>query len=243
MTAHRRWGGKATIEDFPRNPAARLGPICCGWALSWALLLGEAGLAAAQQPGAATRPEALSQEPTVRELRLSDCRDSLSESKPATLALDSGAELELALVVHAESLFVDRIGEPALPVFEPFADADRIYGNADGQVDLDELAASPFEMPSPVPAGKGEPPLSGGALSDAGGPLPIDAQGAGGTRTQSYGMLAADAQVSSEAAVPAGVVPDNWGDWLYTTLLPTVVRFNSDGLCSLSTARRHGGPF
>ena len=68
------------------------------------------------------------------------------EGRPA-VTLDQATDHAQQIEVRAEALFQQAPEDGAAVLFEPFAEADDLHGNADGAVSIDELAATPSSSP------------------------------------------------------------------------------------------------
>ena len=79
-----------------------------------------------------------------RRVELHDC--ARFGEKPTPLVLQGGTSPVLDVQIRGEALFQDGLDPSTAKLrFTPFADADDITGNADGEVTLDELRAVPVD--------------------------------------------------------------------------------------------------
>jgi hypothetical protein len=79
----------------------------------------------------------------------------LSEQRPeSSVALTGGRRSDVTIALRADQLFQDDLDGPRSLRFEPFRDADELFGDANGTVTLDELDRTP--LPTDPPSTLGE---------------------------------------------------------------------------------------
>jgi len=77
-------------------------------------------------------------------VRYRECRNTVDGAVKRGLSLSQDGDVTLDVTLHAEALFVERLGDPNADLrFDPIANADAL-GNADGEVTLDELGQVPL---------------------------------------------------------------------------------------------------
>ena len=161
--------------------------------------------------------------------------------KSCTVSVDAGPAQGLNLhghdsdtvdlLVRGETLFqTDVDPSKAKLLFEPIAMADSVFGNADGQVTLDELGLVPI--------------LVSGATGVV---VPVDAgnyQGLGGFDAGNFaalldgGFLPLDGSVNDYVAGDGGVTSvGSLEDFVYLMLFPRIVRYQDTGGCASIVAR------
>ena len=78
-----------------------------------------------------------------QELEYTECATVTDAGSVRGLSLSQGGAVTVVLEVHGEALFEDSLqAASAVLRFRPFADADTVSGNNDGDISLDELAAT-----------------------------------------------------------------------------------------------------
>ena len=141
-------------------------------------------------------------------------------------------------VIEGEALFRDEPRKDAALRFDPFAEADEKYGNADGEITLDELTLMPLgdaridaltDGGSALSAHAGDGSVSG---RDASAPFPE--AGADGTDARAnagpYAVLEGGTFTSADGAVDK---VRTLGDYVYVLLLPTLPRLDGTERCSV----------
>jgi hypothetical protein len=78
--------------------------------------------------------------------RYSSCQVGDPDASLKGVSISSGSSSSLDIAIHAEALFQNDTDPTKAELrFQPFADADDAYGNADGDITLDELTAEPVK--------------------------------------------------------------------------------------------------
>jgi hypothetical protein len=77
-----------------------------------------------------------------QQLEYTECANATDAGSVRGLALSQGGAVTVDLEIHGETLFEDSLQVASSVLrFDPFADADTVSGNDDGDISLDELAA------------------------------------------------------------------------------------------------------
>jgi len=105
-----------------------------------------------------------------RRINYSGCRlEAAGVVIESGVKLSGGDDKKLDLRLHGEALFQDAIDPTKAALrFDTFAQADDQYGNADGEVTLEELSLVPLESASVEPGDAGTKTLDGGAWASFG---------------------------------------------------------------------------
>jgi hypothetical protein len=152
-----------------------------------------------------------------------------SDAGPQGLTLHGNEATTVDLLVRGETLFQTDVDATSGKLqFEPFAAADSIVGNDDGQITLDELNSIPITV-SGGPRGAVD---AGAMVPDAGlSPQALDA-----------GLAALDGSLGDYSSGDGGVLsPSTLEDFVYLELFPSIVRYQDTGQCATVVVRTGRG--
>jgi hypothetical protein len=151
-------------------------------------------------------------------IRYGNCAVSENGQLLGGVTLHGGDDLTYDLRIESEALFRDSVDPDQAAIrFAPFAAADLVFGNADGQVSLDELGRVPGWLAASDRSGRDvtwRPAMPLGATTD-------DAGAATGADAGAAGDASSGPLVSATLA-----------DFVYVFLVPTLPRFRDVGRCS-----------
>ena len=190
-------------------------------------------------------------------LRYDNCSVTIDGQPEPGVTLAANDSFVFDIRIDAERLFRDDMKDStAVLRFAPFADADSIYGNNDGVVDLDELSAVSLSMaqgyggpyglqPDLVDADAGDAEESGAvdaaddadvsiemdSASDAADGADSSAQDDGATTDAADTDASADDSGSTDGGPP---LIQTLEDYVYLAQFPTLPRYRDTGSCTVS---------
>ncbi len=89
-------------------------------------------------------------------VRYTSCKVGDADASVSGVSIASGSSSSLNIAVRGEAVFQNDVDDTQAELrFQPFADADDSYGNADGEVTLDELHEEPLDGFGTIPADAG----------------------------------------------------------------------------------------
>ncbi len=149
-----------------------------------------------------------------RSVSFTSCGDDATDAGARGVALHSNDAFTSDIAVHAEALFQDSRDPAAASLrFQPYADADSVSGDNDGEVTLAEL---------------GKVPIESAGIRD----LPVDADGGVDAAVEAS---APDAGAAGDASGA-----DTWTtleDYVYLGLVPVIARYKDiAGSCTVDEA-------
>ncbi len=154
-----------------------------------------------------------------RRISYTGCGNDATDAGVRGLALESHDAFKENIVIHAETLFQDRLDPVTAKLhFQPYADADSVTGNDDGVITLDELGKVRA-------ADAGIQDLASSGLGGVGG-FGADA----GSFDASAGLGGADA---AGPGADGGLASVTLEDYIYLRLVPAMTRYKDiAGACT-----------